>query len=121
MRSAQSRLGLVSSLGAARRDVMHCAELLPRSARALRLGAGIAGGLAGVVLLRALLPSRRRPAAPAAVPVRAPRKNGMGRYLLTQSVALLFIPLCRHYLLGENTPVSTRLVPLIEHLFRKAR
>ncbi len=122
MRSAQSRLGVVSSLSAARKDLGRCVDALPLPGPACRLGAGVVAGLGGVLLLRALLPSRRRSAAPApaAVAPAAPRSQ-VGRLLLSQSVALLLIPLCRYYLLGESSPVAARLAPLLDGVFRKTR
>ncbi len=122
MRSAQSRLGVVSSLSAARKDVGRCVDALPLPGPAFKLGAGVVAGLAGVVLLRALLPTRRRAAAPAPVAAApaAPRPQ-VGRLLLSQSVALLLVPLCRHYLLGETSPVAARLAPLLDSVFKKTR
>ncbi len=123
MRAAQSRLGIVSSLDDARRDMGRCVDLLPVSARMFRLGVGVAAGLAGVVVLRSLWPARRRKPAPApAAVVRGAAAPGHGavRYLLSQSLALLLIPLCRYYFLGEKSPVAARLAPMIDRVFRKA-
>ncbi len=126
MRSAKSRLGLVSSLGSARRGVGRCVDAVPVSARAVKLGGAALAGLAGAVVLRSLLPRRRRAAAlPAPVPAPVSRpavpRHALGRVLLTESVVTLLLPLCRHYLLGEKTPVSDRLCPLIDRLFKKGR
>ncbi len=121
MRSAQSRLGVLTSLDSARRGVGRCAEALPVSARSFKLGAATLGGVLGALVLRGLLPGRRksRPLPPPPAPPALPRSPRLGQQLLSQSVVLLLLPLCRHYLLGENTPVSARLVPLINRLFKK--
>ncbi len=97
MRSAQSRLGVVTSLGAARRGVGRCANALPLPGAALRVGAAALAGLAGVALLRSLASSRRAAAAAATA---APDSRRMGRYLLSEAVLTLLLPLCRRYFLG---------------------
>ncbi len=99
MRSAQSRLGVVTSLGAARRGVGRCADALPVSAAALKLGSAALAGLAGVALVRALFTSRRAAAAASAP---APASRQMGRYLLSETVLTLLLPLCRRYFFGKE-------------------
>ncbi len=106
-RAAESRLGVLSSLESAGKGVRRCVDALPLSAQAFRIGSAVAAGMGGMLLLRALVPSRRRPAAPQQ-PAPAPTQRHLGRYLLTETIVMLAIPLCRRYLLGtgHETPAQ---------------
>ncbi len=115
MRSAQSRLGLVTSLGSAGRGVRSCVNALPVPTPALKAGGIAAVGLAGVLLLRGLFSSRRKSKAPAAALVAkaAAPQNNVGSYLLSEAVLTLLLPLCRRYFLGENVPSGSFLARLL--------
>ncbi len=106
MRSAQSRLGVVTSLGAARRGVGSCVEALPVSLSALKMGGVAVAGIAGVALLGGLLSSRSgkaktRPAPKATASAASVAHKNVGSYLLSEAVVTLLLPLCRRYFLGE--------------------
>ncbi len=114
MRSAQSRLGIVTSLGSARRGAVRCVESLPVSLSTLRLGGSALAGVAGVALLRGLVSLRekaKKKAADKAAPAAAAR-NSVAGYLLSETVLTLLLPLCRRYFLGEGAPAGTALPPL---------
>ncbi len=123
MRLAQSRLGIVTSLGSAGRGVSRCVEALPVSVRAAKFGAAAVGGFAGISVLRSLFSSARRckvapKSAVSGSPPPAPAP-GVWHGVFHQLVPLLLVSLSRHYLLREHTPVLARLVPVIERLFKK--
>ncbi len=121
MRSAQSRLGLVTSLGAARRGVGRCVDALPVSPSVLRMGTAAFAGLAGVAVLRSLFSSRRKAAsAQAALPPPAAQR-ATGRHLLSETVLTLLLPLCRRYFLGEGSPVAKATGNLVDRLLSNDR
>ncbi len=106
--SARSRLSLVTSLGSARRGVDRCVKSVPVSSSGLlKVGAA---AVAGAVLLRMAFSFRRsaKKAKPA-LPPPTPRSSGIGRQLLSETMLTLLLPLCRRYLLGENSPLAPRL------------
>ncbi len=117
MSSAQSRLGIVAALGAARRGVGHCVDAIPVPAGALKMGAA---AFAGAALLRLLVASRRaascRKAAAATPP---PVQTGAGRYLLSETVLTLLLPLCRRLFLGDIGPDGTLSGGVLERLLNK--
>ncbi len=103
MRSAQSRLGVVTSLGLAGRGVGRCINALPVPMGALKVGAAAFAGLAGAAVLRSMV--SRRPASSAAVcPPPASSGKGVGRYLISEALLTLLLPLCRRWFLGDNSP-----------------
>ncbi len=119
MRSAQSRLGLVTSLGSACRGVGRCVNALPVPVTALKVGTCAAAGLAGAALLRSLF--SRRPAPPAPAPqLSSSRKGSMVRLLLSESVVVL-LPLLRRYVLGEGAPGSPQPGSLAERILKNGR
>ncbi len=123
MRSAQSRMGLLSSLASARRDVGRCVDAIPVSVRTLKLGGAAFAGLAGVALLRLIFSSGRRKSTvtPAAPLASASPQRSMGRYLLTESIVVLLLPLCRRLLLRDGPMPSTRLGGIVDNLLKKLR
>ncbi len=104
MRSAQSRLAVVTSLGSARRAASDCVDALPVSLNALKVGGVAVGGLAGAVLLRGLFTASRCKAKAAASKALAapPSRTPLGSYLLSETVLTLLLPLCRRFFLGEQ-------------------
>ncbi len=105
MRSAQSRLGVVTSLGAAREGLGRCTAALPVPPSALRIGAATLAGLAGAVLVRGLFSSRKKKAAPvAAVAAAAPAAARSMNVLLSETALTLLLPLLRRYFLGGGFP-----------------
>ncbi len=106
MRSAQSRLGVVTSLGSVRRGAVRCVNALPVPPSAFKIGGAAFAGLAGAVALRGLFSSSRRKekALALAAPPAAPRRN-LG-YLLSETALTLLLPLCHRYLLGKSGAVD---------------
>ncbi len=106
MRSAQSRLGVVTSLGAMRRSAGVCVEALPVSLSAIKLGSVAAAGLLSAVLMRGLFAASRRKAAAASVtrslPAPGSPAGAVGSYLLSEAAVTLLLPLLRRYMLGEG-------------------
>ncbi len=91
MRVAQSRLGVLDALADVRRGVDGCIRALPLPARFLKLGALAAVGAVAAGMLRHLLPFSRRKSTPPA----------MGRFVFSELLAGLVLPLCRSYLLDR--------------------
>ncbi len=101
MRSAQSRLGVVTSLASARRGVVRCVDALPVPPSALKVGGAALAGLAGVALVRGFFSSRRKKAAPATPAAAATPQRSLG-FLFSETALALLLPLLRRYLLGET-------------------
>ncbi len=119
MRSAQSRLGVVTALGSARRGTLRCVESLPVPTSALKVGGAAFAGLAGAVLLRGLFSSRRKKKATAVVaaPSAASSRGGMG-VLLSETLLTLLLPLCRRYFLGENLPGGVASAKIADRILK---
>ncbi len=121
MRSARSRLALVTSLGSAGRGVERCVDALPVPTKALKYGAAVVAGLAGVTLLRALFSRRSATAVvPAVAPAASPHRQ-VGRYLFSETVLTLLLPLCRRYLLGADAGTLSHPGGLLGRFLHKGR
>ncbi len=111
MRSAQSRLGVVTSLGSARRGVGRCVAALPVPTSALKIGGAAVAGIAGAVMARGLFRSRKK-----AVPAPAASSGrGMG-LLFSEATLTLLLPLLRRYFLSEKTPGASSSGRLADRL-----
>ena len=101
MRSAESRLGVVTSLDSAMRGAGRTWELLRVPRSAARWGLFACGSALGVLLLRRMLGSGRK-AAVAAPAVAAPQSGALalvGRLLL-QALPVLLTPLLKSQMRG---------------------
>ncbi len=116
MRAVQSRVGLLSSLDSAGKGVSRCVQALPLPGQVLRVAGAVSAGFAGVMLLRLILPSRRP--APKALPVAAAvparsQPQGLSRYLVTETIVMLLLPLLRRYLLGRDAAAAPATPPAV--------
>ncbi len=114
MRAAQSRVGIIDSAGEVRRAVESCARALPVPVRFLKIGATAAAGTVGVGLLTRMLRPRRRMNGVAT-------PSGMTRFLISELVVGLLLPLCRSYLFnnrGDAAPPQPSPGGLLSRLFR---
>lgn len=117
MRAAESRVGVLESIEAARQGVGHtwAGLLLPR--KVIRYGSMVGGGLVGMWLLKRLL--RRKPAAlpqPVYAAVSKSR-GGAVAYAAVQVMSMLLLPWLRSRIIGGVDWGDTlrRLQP--SHLF----
>ncbi len=113
MRSAQSRLGVVTSLGAARRGVGRCVDALPVPLSAFKVGGAAVAGIAGLTVVRRLFSPRRKQKKNLAATPSAPASHPGAGYLFSEAVLTLLLPLCRRYFLGDPGAA--------ERLFRNGR